>query len=237
MKQEDIEHSINQIQNGNEVLREQLIHYYQPYILSVVGKVSKKYITWNDDEASIGLIAFNRAIDTYNPEKGRAFLNYVYLIIQRELIDFFRKENYYQNVNQKNVELLTINVNKASVEHFMEEQRFSTIAEEIIDLNEQLSRFYIRFEELESYSPKQKRTRKKVLEIAENFIQNETHVVLLFRRKQFPIKDFVALTNYRVKTIEKYRKYIIAIIIILLHPEWKYLQSYIKAKVKGGEKM
>lgn len=92
MKQEDIEHSINQIQNGNEVLREQLIHYYQPYILSVVGKVSKKYITWNDDEASIGLIAFNRAIDTYNPEKGRAFLNYVYLIIQRELIDFSEKK-------------------------------------------------------------------------------------------------------------------------------------------------
>ncbi|MGP4040716.1 RNA polymerase sigma-I factor [Gracilibacillus sp. D59] len=233
MKQEDIEHSITEIQKGNELVREQLIQYYQPYILSVVGKVCKKFTTWNDDEASIGLIAFNRAIDTYDPGKGRTFLNYVYLIIHRELIDFFRKENQYQDLIKNGEKLLETNHVQESVKQYQQEERISNIAEEIIDLNDQLSCFYIRFEELESYSPKQKRTRKKVLQIAEDFIQRETLVEQLFRRKQFPVKDFVTLTKYRVKTIEKYRKYIIAIIIILLHPEWKNLQSFISDKVRG----
>ncbi|QGH34066.1 RNA polymerase sigma-I factor [Gracilibacillus salitolerans] len=233
MKQEDIEHSIREIQKGNEFLREKLIQYYQPYILSVVGKVCKKFKTWNDDEASISLIAFNRAIDTYDPQKGRTFLNYVYLIIHRELIDFFRKENHYQDLMKKGDKLLEANHVKEAVEHYHQEQRISNMAAEIIDLNDQLSQFYIRFEELETFSPKQKRTRKKVLDIAEDFIQKETLVEQLYRRKQFPVKDFLKLANYRVKTIEKYRKYIIAIIIILLHPEWNNLQAFVLDKVRG----
>ncbi|MCT8137758.1 hypothetical protein H1D32_08295 [Anaerobacillus sp. CMMVII] len=38
------------------------------------------------------MIALNKAIDTYDAIKGRTFLNYVYLLIKRDLIDFFRKE-------------------------------------------------------------------------------------------------------------------------------------------------
>jgi RNA polymerase sigma factor len=236
MKQEDIEHIINEIQKGNELRREQLIQYYQPYILSVVGKVCNKFKTWNDDEASIALIAFNRAIDTYDPQKGRTFLNYVYLIIHRELVDFFRKENHYQNLMKKGDKLLEANRVKESVKQYHQDQRISNIAAEIVDLDDQLSQFYIRFEELEAHSPKQKRTRKKVLNIAEEFIQRDTLVEQLFKRKQFPMKEFLEVANYRVKTIEKYRKYIIAIIIIFLHPEWKNLQTFLRNKVRGEKK-
>ncbi len=45
------------------------------------------------------------------------------------------------------------------------------------------------------------------------------------------MKDFISRTNYRIKAVEKYRKYLIAVIIILLHPEWENLQAYV-----GGER-
>ncbi len=138
MKEVDIEHAINEIQEGNESRREQLIQYYKPYIVSVVGNICKTFKTWNDDETSIALIAFNRALDTYDSQKGRTFLNYVYLIINRELIDYFRKESHYQGQLKSGDKLLEANYVKESVEQYHQEQTISNIAEEIIDLNVQL---------------------------------------------------------------------------------------------------
>ncbi|SHM96369.1 RNA polymerase sigma-I factor [Gracilibacillus kekensis] len=230
MNPEDIEHSIAEIQKGNEALREQLIRYYQPYILNVVGQVCKQFKTWNDDEASIGLIAFNRAIDTYKPSKGRTFLNYVYLLIHRELIDYFRKENRYKEVIRSDGELLKPVEVQKSFDQYLYEQEVSNITEEIIAFNEELSFFYIRFGELESFCPKQKRSRKKVLQIAEDFIQQSDLIQQLFQKKHFPMKDFINRTSYRIKAVEKYRKYLIAVIIILLHPEWENLQAYVSGE-------
>ncbi|MCT8137743.1 hypothetical protein H1D32_08205 [Anaerobacillus sp. CMMVII] len=79
-------------QNGDDLVRERLIAHYKPYVLNTVGHICKKFVSWSEEEASIGLIALNKAIDTYDASKGRTFLNYVYLLIKRDLIDFFRKK-------------------------------------------------------------------------------------------------------------------------------------------------
>ncbi|WP_058306719.1 sigma factor [Gracilibacillus massiliensis] len=232
MNPEDIDKSIAEVQKGNEILREQLIRYYQPYILSVVGKVCKQFKTWKDDEASIGLIAFNRAIDTYNPAKRRTFLNYVYLLIHRELIDFFRKENKYHNVIDSGGEGFEPEI-KESIDQYLHQQKVSNMAEEISAFNQELSLFYIRFADLESSCPKQKRSRKKAQQMAEEFIEQSDLIVQLFQKKHFPMKDFTSRTNYRIKAVEKYRKYLIAVILILLHPEWENLQAYVSGERKS----
>ncbi|WP_163539822.1 sigma factor [Gracilibacillus sp. YIM 98692] len=231
MNEEQLSDSIAKIKQGDERERNYMIQYYQPYILSVVGKVCREYKTWNDDEASIGLIAFNKALDTFEESQGRTFLNYAYLLIHRELVDYFRKENRYKKYVTNKEKAVDTTYDKKSIDQFQEEVRQSQMAEEILALNQELSSFYIKFEELESYSPKHKRTRKKVLQMAKEFITERELVEQLFYRKKFPMKDFAEISGYRLKTVEKHRKYLITIIIILVHPDWPNLQSFVSGKV------
>ncbi len=226
MTQEELEASIQKIQAGNEAERERLIQFYKPYILQIVGKICKQYKTWNDDEASIGLIAFNQAINTFDSGKGRTFFNYVYLLISQDLIDFFRKENRNSKV-QLSSDLIEENDSREASMQMNMDNEHQAIVDEILLLKEELAPFYIRFEELEAYTPKHKRTRRKILQMAVDFIKDETLVKQLYARRRFPMNQFVASTVHKEKTIEKYRKYLITIIIILLHPEWRYLRDYI----------
>ncbi|MPW24900.1 RNA polymerase sigma-I factor [Alkalibaculum sp. M08DMB] len=219
-----------EIKNGNELERERLIRHYKPYILNVVGHICKRHLTWSNDETSIGLIAFNRAINTFEFDKGRTFVNYVYLLIQRDIIDYFRKEKRHLHLVSDNnlfdhdkAEL------KASLELYQQSTNTSELLEEILELDEKLSKFNISFEQLERHSPKHRKTRIKVMEMAFEFIQHSDLVDELVGKKVFPVSSFTKRTGARPKSIERHRKYLITIIIIQLHPEWRRLSAFVQA--------
>lgn len=69
-KERTIEQTVHEIQQGNKVLHNQLIQQYKPFIAKTVSNVCKRFIHEGDDELSIGLIAFNEAIEKYAPHKG-----------------------------------------------------------------------------------------------------------------------------------------------------------------------
>ncbi|ATA59272.1 RNA polymerase sigma factor SigI [Geobacillus stearothermophilus] len=56
-------------------MRNELIEQYKPFIAKTASSVCKRFIREEDDEASIGLIAFNEAIEKYAPHKGGSFLS------------------------------------------------------------------------------------------------------------------------------------------------------------------
>lgn len=217
-------------QLGNDLVREQLIRHYKPYVINTVGHICKRYISWSDEEASIGLLAFNKAIDSYKPDKGRTFLNYVYLLMNRDLIDFFRKEERHQLVSLNDEE--EVNHNNQSIDEFQRTEQTNELVEEILELSEALSRYKISFEELEKYSPKHNDTRNTLTEIAETFCKDEECVTYFIKKKQLPTTLFSKKTGYRLKTIERHRKYIVTLILVTLHPHWTQLRQFIN---KGGE--
>ena len=219
-------------QAGNEYAREQMIRHYKPYVLSTVGHICKKYISWSDEEASIGLLALNKAIDTFDSAKGRTFVNYVYLLIKRDLIDFFRKENHEIHLfnNSQETENPYYEVEQ-SLQQFEKEKQASNLVEEILELSEELALYNIQFEELEKYSPKHKDTRTSLFEMAEHFIQEEECVSQFLGKKQFPTTLFVNKTGYKVKTVERHQKYLVTLILVKLNPQWHQLRQYIN---KGG---
>ncbi|SDM18543.1 RNA polymerase sigma-I factor [Sediminibacillus halophilus] len=218
-----------EIKNGNELERERLIRHYEPYILNAVSHVCKKYVTWSSDETSIGLIAFNRAIDTFEFDKGRAFLNYVYLLIQRDIIDYFRKEKRHLHPASDNYQLEHDNAElKASLESYQQSTNTSALVEEILELDQKLSKFNISFEQLESHSPKQRKTRIKVMGMAAEFMQHVDLVDELVNKRVFPVTSFTKRTGFRSKSIERHRKYLITIIMIQLHPEWRRLSTFVQ---------
>ena len=218
---------------GNELARERLILHYKPFILNTVGHLCKRYMTWSDEESSIGLIAFNRAIDTFDPQGGRAFLNFVYLLIKRDLIDHFRKEKRNQHLSlEHGLDERDLTVNQyevdKSVESYHETIQSIELVEEILELDQTLNQFDILFEELEDYSPRHGDTRITLLLIAEKFVEDKECIDILFNKKRLPITLFAGKTGYKTKTIERHRKYLITLIILKLNPQWVRLSEFIQ---------
>lgn len=230
-----LEKSILRAKNGNELERERIIKHYKPYIINVVSHICKKFISWSDEEASIGLLAFNQAIDTFDGTKGRSFLSYSYCLINRALINYFRKNKYHdQNLSLDYVfneesPLTGEEINK-SIQIYQEKVESSEIVEEILELGQILNGYGIKFEELESSSPKHRDTRELIYRIVHEYINDADLVRELTEKKRFPATAFARKTGYPLKTIERHRKYLITMIIISLHPEWAHLSSYVKIK-------
>jgi len=69
--------------------RDLFIEAYKPFIAAVVSKICGKYKQYGiDEELSVGLLAFNEAIDKYD---GRgSFLSFAKLVIKSRLYDYFR---------------------------------------------------------------------------------------------------------------------------------------------------
>lgn len=215
-----------------------LIQKYRPYILNTVGHLCKRFVTWSDDEASIGLIALNKAIDTYNPSGGRSFLNYVYLIIKNSLVDYYRKEGRHQHLpleislaEEETAVSLDVEI---ATEKFYQFEETNALVEEILELDLRLKEFGILFEELETYSPKHQDTRVSLLEMASVFCQDKGLVSAFLDKKKLPIAAFVKAKGFSLKTVERYRKYLITLILIQLNPDWVYLASYLKGQGKRG---
>ncbi|MFP2989070.1 sigma-70 family RNA polymerase sigma factor, partial [Bacillus velezensis] len=87
-----LEQSAISIQQGDIELQNALIEQYKPFVAKTVSSVCNRYIDEKDDEFSIGLIAFNEAIEKYSAEKGNSLLAFAELIIKRKVIDYIRKE-------------------------------------------------------------------------------------------------------------------------------------------------
>lgn len=75
-----------------------LITNYLPFIKAQVVKVMKRPLDESqDDELSVGMIAFHEAINGYSKTRG-SFLNYASMIIRSRIIDFWRKNNRHNQV-------------------------------------------------------------------------------------------------------------------------------------------
>jgi RNA polymerase sigma factor len=83
---------IDKIKNGDDLLKNDFIKDYMPFIINTISKNTEKYVdVKNSDELSIGMAAFFEAIQKYDIDKGN-FLSFASLIIKNRVIDYIRKE-------------------------------------------------------------------------------------------------------------------------------------------------
>lgn len=75
---------------------ETLIKQCEFFILRTASDISKRYISNNDDEYSIALLAFVQAIEGYDIDKG-SFFSFAELLMKRRLVDYFRTQSKYTN--------------------------------------------------------------------------------------------------------------------------------------------
>lgn len=229
-KPETLETKIMKVQKGDQKLRNEVLSDYKPFIGKTASTVCKRYISESEDEFSIGMIAFNEAIDKYSPDKGNSVLAFAEIIIKRRIIDYIRTQTKHreapiQGMDEEFNEDYYDQQN--SMEQFEKAIEVEKRKEEIVHYNLKLKEFGLTFQELTTHSPKHQDAREGAIRIAKILMADQQLKDLLFQHKRLPIKQLELKVDVSRKTIERNRKYIIAICIIL-NGDFLYLSEYIK---------
>ncbi|WP_085992828.1 RNA polymerase sigma factor SigI [Oceanobacillus senegalensis] len=233
LEDKPLEEMIISAQNGDISVLNHLLRTYQPFIAKCVSEVCKRYINpRTDDEFSIGLSAFNEAINSYSPEKGSSFLPFAKLVIKRKIIDYIRAnqrgikavslDETYDDVQMENP--MEIRIAK---EKYRERQDVLKLTEEIFDFKQKLSEFKLSFEELTKVSPKHRDARDSAVRVARVLYEEENLREYVFKKKKIPMKHLANKVDVSKKTLERNRKFILAIFIVLSE-EFIYLKDYLK---------
>lgn len=233
-KKRTLEETVLQIQKGDLHLQNELIEQYKPFVAKTVSSVCKRYISETDDEFSIGLIAFNDAIEKYTTDKGSSLLAFAELVIKRKVIDYIRKEArhpYTVHLELQEHEEGEFSQSKIesdlSIEEYTKAIEQEHRREEIIYFQHCLSDFQLTFAEIVEQSPKHFDARQNAMLVATELVNDEKLRNILFTKRQLPVKQLEAKVSVSRKTIERNRKYIIAMAIIL-SGNFVYLKDYIK---------
>ena len=219
---------------GDEDRREELILSQEQTILRTASATCRRFVSRSDDEFSVALCAFSRAVDVYDEEKGD-FLPFAQMLIRRDLIDFFR--------SQKNT-LREISVAPHVLEGDGEpeedpagaylavvksswETSDHSLRDEIVAANEMLQNYGFRFFDLTECSPQQDKTRKECALAIRFMLTDSALFSALKKSRKLPIKALSAASGVSRKTLDRYRKYIIMAVLIL-DGDYPQLAEYLK---------
>ncbi len=238
-KETTLEDLVFEMQKGNVELRNETIEKYKPFIAKTVSSVCKRFIDERDDEFSVGLIAFNEAIDKYSADKGSSLLAFAELIIKRKVIDYIRKEArmsrtlQWDPVTDEEEEGPQSKIEAdLSIEEHQKLLEQEHRKEEILYYRQVLSDFGLSFDELIEQSPKHMDARQNAMKVAKTLIEDKTLKEVFFQKKRLPIKQLEKRVEVSRKTIERNRKYIMAMAIIL-SGDYVYLRDYIKGVLQS----
>ncbi|MFZ5986982.1 MAG: RNA polymerase sigma-I factor [Bacillota bacterium] len=229
--------TIMQIKQGNEQLKNRFIEDYKPFIIKCVSKFTGKFVELeNSEEFSIGLLAFNEAIDCFDESKNRSFISFAAQVINRRLINYKvsnKKNNvvypftYLENDDKQDIETLDIDFNAADLLGRFE------VKEEIDSFKQRLAEFGITIYDLVKCSPKHKDAISSCIKIARVIADNSVLYNKLYEKKTMPMSELSKLVNVSQRTIERNRKFIIAACLII-KSDLDIVKGYLKNAEKAG---
>lgn len=234
-KKKSLEQTVLAIQKGDGRLQNDLIEDYKPFIAKTVSSICKRYIEETDDEFSIGLIAFNEAVEKYSSEKGRSLLSFAEVLIKRRVIDYIRKNAKNQSLRiqmdqeEQEYPFRTLD-QELSFEQYQVMLDDEKRKEEILHYRDVLLQYDLHFSDLVEQSPKHIDARVNAIKIATLIVENQELYKILNEKKRLPIKQLEEKVQVSRKTIERNRKFIIAVAIIL-GGDYRYLKEYIKGVI------
>lgn len=232
---QDISAIIRDIQQGNERLREEFLMSQKEFIRGYASYICKTRLDWhNDDELSVALIAFNKAVDTYEPAAGKRFTGYAKALIRNSLVDYFRSRQKSDPATLSTLNGIEDSLNRlqtaASLNSYLLELNQRERAYEIESLKELLSRFGLTLPVLVRNSPRHRDTRNCLKDIALKTAGESALVERIYREKRLPLKEIQLLTGARRKLLEKWRRYLLSLILIASSEEVEGLAEYIWGK-------
>lgn len=216
-----------------EVLEDFLLQE-MPFIRAAAGKKLGRHVESGSEEELIALEAFVEAVHSYTPEKGR-FLPFSRLVMDRRIIDWMRREEKNQRLITMDPEDITryMEFQNSGAESLVYSQmeNKSDAAEEIHQLSIALSPYGIRFRDLPDQSPKSEKTRESCRKVISAIRESEILFREMREKKALPLKILEKNTGVPRKIMERHRKYIIAVVEILIG-EYPCLRPYVRSMIK-----
>jgi RNA polymerase sigma factor len=231
----DLNQLLMKARGGDEEARNQLLQEYIPFVAKSASQATGRYIRrGQDDEFSVALAAFNEAIERYDLERGTSFLSFADTVIKRRLIDYFRSRQAKQrdvpfsdfDVEDEEENVINYVEVQKSVEEHQKLVESEARRDEILQFTQLLQDFDISMEELVELSPKHQDARENAMEVAKVIASHKEFSDYLMTKKSLPLKSLMSHVNVSRKTIERQRKYIIAVSLILIG-DFEMLQDYI----------
>lgn len=216
-----------------------LIRTYLPFIRSETSKFLSRFCTEQDDEFSISMIAFHEAILGFSKERG-AFLSYASILIRSRLIDYQRKESRHQNhislySETKEDGHSLIDELEDKTDHFDESADLEAAKQEVDELSAVMESFGVSFSDVADNSPKQERTLAACTGAIRYAAENKALLDELLKTKKLPMAQLVLGSGAERKTLERHRKYILAMLLIQTNG-YEIIRGHLRhvLKKKGG---
>lgn len=215
----------------NQYERNNLIQDYIPFIIRVVSNQLNRYIeTENSDEFSIGLIAFNEAIDKYDATKGN-FLSFAELVIRNRVRDLCRKKLKEQR------EISLEGYQEGFPDNFHEpyeeiDTDSISLKEEIKRYEAELIKFNISFEDLVRETPKHSDTRQNAVNLSEQISKDQPIVDEMYAKRRLPISKIALKFRTTLKIIKRSKKFIISTVVIFTG-SFSQLKIWVKNSTQG----
>jgi len=227
---------VEQIQSGDEELRNEFIRRYHPYIAKTVSRFFRRSIDPEREDAySVALSAFDEAITRYSAEKGRLFLGFAETVMRRRLVDYVRQESRhaavvpfsaFQAEGEENEGAANRVESAMAMDAYREQREAEDRRMEIAALAEELALFGIGFGELADLSPRHRDSRIQLQRIGRKLAQEDRLFRALKANRQLPVKELCEKAEASRNTVERHRKYIIAISLIA-GGQYPFLRDYI----------
>jgi RNA polymerase sigma factor len=224
---------VRKVKKGDNLLRNEFINSYKPFIIKSVSQVINKNIDIeSSEEFSVGLMAFNESIECYNEEKKYSFMDFSKQVIKRRVIDYIRLSQKNANVypfssfddSTNFEEKFLVDIHSNHVYEF-------ELKEEFVYLEKSINSFGITIEQLINSSPKHRDTRANCIKISRLIAENENLYQKFCFKKTLPFTELKQKVNLSQRTLEKNRKFIIAMVLILksnLDVLKKYIEDLLK---------
>ena len=198
---------------------------YRNFIRKQASKACGRVITESDDEWSVALIAFHRAVVSYEENKG-SFYAFASVVIRRAIIDDYRRNKRHEpeiatepdtfdgDLDIDEASAYEVEVSKKANESSAENDR-EQLVEEIDALNEQLTPFGFQLFDVGESSPKAGRTRSACAVAVRALLERDELYRSMTQKNRLPYMELLKIRRISKKTLERYRPYIIATAIIM----------------------
>lgn len=212
----DLGQRVVQAKESKEKL-EAVLNDYIPFIKKQICGYEHKGMEYSD-LLSLAMLTFTIAIKTYEESKGN-FLSYASTCIRNRIIDELRKEARYHTrlVTIGNNDELSNQIEiQTSILEYQKKREREVLLEEIKSFSQELLEYHIAMTELASICPKQKRARSQCIKIAKEVVGDEEMRESFKQHHKLQQKELSKRFKISVKTIEKHRRYIVSVILLLL---------------------
>jgi RNA polymerase sigma factor len=207
----------------------QLINEYMPFIKKSVSGVFLKN-QMRQDFLTAAMLGFIQSVKSYNEDKG-LFISYAQIVIRNRLINAAKKEAAIQRP-LSSIAAGSQNNERDIQEYEAAERQYNDLVArkeaqmEIGELNRSFAQWGFSWSDLLKCCPKQSRSRSSCHEVVHALIADKKLLTEMLKTGKLPIKRVCALTGKSEKMLEKYRRYISALVLII-EGDYPYIHSFL----------